>query len=210
MKKIKLSFILVIVFICSGCNIKYRINFSDEKISEDIEVSEMNNNFENDLIDPVHYIFQGRPYNILSNENSSRAKQDWLSLNSFFNNSVLFKDYLQENSISIDGKIVSFDLKINDITKRYLDLFGNIGEMEFSIYIPYYVSSHNATSVSNNTYTWKINDIENANIKINFDMSKSYKYKNNAFSIYIIIGLSVIIGGVIIYFVIKNKKANEI
>ena len=112
--------------------------------------------------------------------------------------------------IQLDGKKVLFNLKINENTKKYVDILGKIDNMELSLNIPYYVSSHNATKVNGNTYTWIIDDIDNERIKINFDMSKKYNYVDNTFSIIVIIGFSVIIFGVIIFFVIKNKKANEI
>ena len=106
MKRIKFIILLILVFICSGCNIKYNISFSTDKISEVIEISNLNDNLQNDLIDPIHFIFQGSPYNILSNSSGATIKQGWLSINNFIENSILFKDYLMDDSIRWEESVI--------------------------------------------------------------------------------------------------------
>lgn len=210
MKKIRYILISLMLLILSGCDVKYNMSFNKKNINENITVSELNNNLQSDLIDPIYYFFQGYPYNILSNSDSSIATQDWLSLNDFKDNSILFKEFIDNNSIKINGNRITFDLYTTNSVKDYLNLYGNPNNMEFSMYIPYYVSSHNATNVSGSTYTWIINDIENAHIQINFDMGKSKNFMKNVFFICTIIIVLVIIGAMVIYFVVKNKKNNEI
>ena len=210
MKKVRYIIILLLLFIVSGCDIKYKVSFNKKNINENITISGLNNNLQSDLIDPIYYFFQGYPYNILSNPDSSSGTQDWLSLDDFKDNSILFKEFIDNNSIKIKGKKVQFDLYINDNVQSYLDLYGKPDNIDFSIVVPYYVSSHNATNVNGDTYTWKFTDIENAHIKINFDMGKSKNFMKNIFSICTIVIVLVIIGSTIVYFVNKNKKNNEI
>lgn len=210
MKKVRYIIILLLLFIVSGCDIKYKVSFNKKNINENITISGLNNNLQSDLIDPIYYFFQGYPYNILSNPDSSSVTQDWLSLDDFKDNSILFKEFIDNNSIKIKGKKVQFDLYINDNVQSYLDLYGKPDNIDFSIEVPYYVSSHNATNVNGDTYTWKFTDIENAHIKINFDMGKSKNFMKNIFSICTIVIVLVIIGSTIVYFVNKNKKNNEI
>lgn len=198
------------LFVFSGCNIKYNISFSSEKIGENITISKLNNNLQNDLIDPIYYFFQGYPYNILSNDDNSNARQEWLSIDDFMNNSILFKEFLNDDSLKVQGKKVIFDLNVNETIHNYFELYGKPNNIEFSLIIPYYVSSHNATSVNGNTYTWIIDDIENAHIKMQFDMGKDKNYMKNIFSICTIVVVLAIIVATIIYFVQKNKKNNEI
>lgn len=210
MKKVRYIIILLLLFIVSGCDIKYKVSFNKKNINENITISGLNNNLQSDLIDPIYYFFQGYPYNILSNPDYSSVTQDWLSLDDFKDNSILFKEFIDNNSIKIKGKKVQFDLYINDNVQSYLDLYGKPDNIDFFIVVPYYVSSHNATNVNGDTYTWKFTDIENAHIKINFDMGKSKNFMKNIFSICTIVIVLVIIGSTIVYFVNKNKKNNEI
>lgn len=210
MKKVRYIIIILLIFIVTGCNIKYNISFNETNVNENIEISGLNGNWQNDLIDPIYYFFQGYPYDILSNPDSSNIKQDWLSLDDFKDNSILFKEFIDNNSIKIDDKKVVIDLYVNDNVQSYLKLYGRPKNIEFSLTIPYYVSSHNATNVNGDTYTWKFTDIENVHIKINFDMGKSKNYMQTFFSVCTIVIVLVIIGSTIVYFVNKNKKNNEI
>lgn len=210
MKKVRYIIIILLIFIVTGCNIKYNISFNETNVNENIEISGLNGNLQNDLIDPIYYFFQGYPYDILSNPDSSNIKQDWLSLDDFKDNSILFKEFIDNNSIKIDDKKVVIDLYVNDNVQSYLKLYGRPKNIEFSLTIPYYVSSHNATNVNGDTYTWKFTDIENAHIKINFDMGKSKNFIKNIFSICTIAIVLVIICAMIVYFINKNKKNNEI
>ena len=210
MKKVRYIIIILFIFIVTGCNIKYNISFNETNVNENIEISGLNGNLQNDLIDPIYYFFQGYPYDILSNPDSSNVKQTWLSLDYFKDNSVLFKEFIDNNSIKINGKKVVIDLYVNDNVQSYLELYGKPENIEFSLIIPYYVSSHNATDVNGDIYTWKISNIENTHIKINFDMGKSKNFMKNIFSICTIVIVLVIIGSTIVYFVNKNKKNNEI
>lgn len=210
MKRARYIIVLLLLFIVSGCDIKYNISFNKKDIDENITISGLNNSLHSDLVDPIYYFFQGYPYNILSNPNSSNVTQEWLSLSDFKDNSILFKEFIDSDSIKIDGKKVKFDLYINANVQSYLDLYGRPDNIDFSIVVPYYVSSHNATNVNGDTYTWKFTDIENAHIKINFDMGKSKNFIKNIFSICTIAIVLVIICAMIVYFINKNKKNNEI
>ena len=194
MKKVRYIIIILLIFIVTGCNIKYNISFNETNVNENIEISGLNGNLQNDLIDPIYYFFQGYPYDILSNPDSSNVKQTWLSLDDFKDNSVLFKEFIDNNSIKINGKKVVIDLYVNDNVQSYLELYGKPENIEFSLIIPYYVSSHNATDVNGDIYTWKISNIENTHIKINFDMGKSKNFMKNIFSICTIVIVLVIIG----------------
>lgn len=215
MKKIYL--LIILIFLCTGCSaIKYKINFS-EQISEDITTINdeiYDNPFKDDsegyIITPFEKFFSDTKYDFIGDINGNGyASSNFESIDSFINNSVVFNKLFDKNVIKKNKS----KIHINIDAKKYqyiVDKLKNINKIEISADIPYYVSSHNATKVDGNTYTWIIDDIDNARIKINFDMSKKYNYVDNTFSIIVIIGFSVIIFGVIIFFVIKNKKANEI
>ena len=63
MKKVRYIIILLLLFIVSGCDIKYKVSFNKKNINENITISGLNNNLQSDLIDPIYYFFQGYPYN---------------------------------------------------------------------------------------------------------------------------------------------------
>ncbi len=208
--------ILVLLLLCTGCNdIKYKVTFGDE-ITETIEVFDKNYVHENlnreegymDDISAFEYFFQTLPYSALGDrEGNYTAVKEHKSLSNYLNDSFVFDKYYSKDDIKVSGSKVKINLSINDNVRNYIS---DMDSFQVSLYIPYYVSKHNADNVSNNTYTWNFDDLEKANLKINFDMSKSYKYKSFLSSILVIGILSVIIVAIIIYFVIKNKDVNKI
>lgn len=198
---------------CCGCDIKYNINFSSKNnVVEKINISNFQTFPDNEMgITPIGIFFQKYVYNLAkSSPTNYIASQNWKNFDNFKNYSILF-DLFDADSIEIDNTKFNIDISINDKIREYIKLYNStIDNLEFSMYIPYYVSKHNADKVGNNTYTWNITDLEKDSIQINFDMSKSSNYVNKTIYVYIIIGLFVIIIGVVIYFVMRNKKANEI
>ena len=209
MKKIFVLFILF--FACCGCsNIKYSLKF-DKNIEEYITFkSEHNDVSEDDSPDSmggmseIEYMFQSLPYNSGGDKNGNYFAGTFYDKPNEIYDSLIFK-YISMESVKINGK----KFKIN-ITKNDLINIDKIDGLEVSLYIPYFVSKHNADSKKNNVYTWKIDDLENDTIKINFDLSKPADFIQRIIKYSIIGGLVIAIVCVIIYFVDRNKKANEI
>ncbi len=202
--------LLMFLILITGCNIKYELNI--DSASENIDVTNMEVFPENELnYTPIGLFFQGYTYNTSQiDDDKYKASMQFGNLENLMENSILFSKLEMDKFISIDDKTVSINFQISDEIKRYIELYGHPNNIEFSLYIPYHVMSNNATRVSKNTYTWIINDLEKDTINISFDMSKTPNQKNKLMDIYIIVGLSAIILVVIIYLVIRNKKANEI
>ena len=210
MKKLKcMIYIFICFIICTGCNIKYNLNI--ENFEENINVNNVSFKNENEFVSPTDSIFQGRPYNIeFLSSNELIAEQRWNNVNDYIKYSIFVNDYAGSDNIVVNGSKIELNLSLTENAKILIDSIGKVDNIEFSLYVPYYVSKHNANKVNKNTYTWQINNIENANVIINFDMSKPADYKNKIIG-YCVIGVIVIaIICVIIYFVSKNKKANEI
>lgn len=213
MKKKYCFVFLIILLLCSGCQeIKYELkigNTIDEKIQFKDETNLTDCDADLGCLSVTHNYFQGMRYDVNDLKTGIyNATSHYENINHFSSNSIVFSKVFDEKVITITGKKVKVDINLSD----YLGIMGQIKNIpiEISLYIPYYVSSHNATSVNNNTYTWKINNLESANIKINFDMSKSSKYIQNIISVVIIGVLVAIILFIIIFLYIKNKKNNEI
>ena len=209
MKKIFIIFVLL--FMCCGCSdIRYNLKI-DKKIEEYITFKDEHfHALDDGSIDSmpdmseVEYMFQSLPYNSGGDSDGNYYAGTFYDNISDIHDSIIFK-YINEYCIQIGGNNVKIDITSADIS-----FTNNINNLEISLYIPYYVSKHNADKVSNNTYTWIIDDMENDSVKINFDLSKPADFIQKIIS-YSVIGVIVIaIICVIIYFVNKNKKANEI
>lgn len=208
MNKLKNFIAVFLIVLCTGCDIKYNVSFQQKNVKENIEISNLKFNNDNILMSPVEFFFQKKIYNYRYNNDTLFAEQSFYDLNNYMDGSLMY--YFVPDGIIKNGNVVNINLKTNDQISEYISNFGNIDSIELSLYIPYYVSSHNASSVNDNTYTWKIDNLEDANIKINFDISKSNKYIQNIISIVIIGVLVAIILFIIIFLYIKNKKNNEI
>lgn len=211
MKKL---FLLLFLVLCTACsNISYNVSFG-ESIKEDITVVDENHvddnlNLEEGYMDGMsafEFFFQTLPYRASSDgKGSYLATKEFKSIDDFINNSFVFDKLLSSDSINFNEKKV----KVNISQKNLINSF-DIDNLEISIYIPYFVSKHNADNVSNNTYTWVIDDINKDSIKINFDMSKGVDYRNKVLSVITIVILGIVATWIIIYFVKRNKEANEI
>lgn len=212
-KKLKIYLLVIIMFLFSGCDIKYSVSFSkegliDDNVSVNNAVIKANNEL---MLSPVNLLFQNNFYNVNYPSSSSFiAKQQWKDINEYFEYSLIPRSFSSLVEFNKNGSKINISFVYSDALKEKISLYGSIESLTVSLYIPYYVSSHNATSVSGSTYTWVIDDIENAYIEINFDMEKDKNHKQNIFSICTIVIVLVIIVATIIYFVHKNKKNNEI
>ena len=207
-----LIIIFVLVLMCSGCsNIKYSLKF-DKDIEEYMTFTDEHINQEDELdsmdsmpgMSAVEYLLQSLPYNSGSDSKGNYYVGKHYGKIADINESIIFR-YISKDCLSINGT----KIQINILGSDLIDV-GNIGKLEINLYIPYYVSKHNADMVSNNTYKWIIDDFNNDKITINFDMSKNANYQDKII-LYCVIGIVVIVLiCVIIYFVNKNKKANEL
>ena len=213
MKRLLLILSLAFIFICTGCSdIKYSLVFDEKGISENISLTDKHsvsedlpNNYMPDM-SAFEVFFQSLPYDSGSDSSGNfYARKKFDDINDYVNNSFVFSKYINSDSFKINGKKIKINLNIDSINGSYTN-----NPIEISFTIPYYVSSHNATKVSGKTYIWEIDNLENAHIKINFDMGKKDGYMVNIIGIFIIVGICATIVGVVIYFVLNGKKNNEI
>lgn len=213
----KKFFLLLFLILCTGCNsISYNVSLSNT-INENVIVIDKTYNY-NDVLDDgfVAYIsafevfFRNLPYSAGSDgKGTYYAKKEFNSITDYLEQSFVYSKFLDQNSVKINGTKVKMNIKATDELKQKIIKTG-VDNLEISLYIPYYVSKHNADKVSNDTYTWIIDDIEKDSIKINFDMSKGTNYKNKIWSVVTVLVFAIIVVLVTIYFVKRNKEANEI
>ena len=212
MNRKKIIFVVFIcLLLCCGCDVKYSLQI-DKVVNEEIDFSNYVINYSDELyFSPFEMISQQYSYSgFAASESNYILDNHYDNIESYTYESALSSLFSNNDYIQINGKNVKIDIDLYNVINEIELSYGNINNLEVSLYIPYYVSNHNADSVKDNTYTWVIDDLENDTIKINFDMSKPANFIQKIIS-YSIIGIIVIgVICVIIYFVGKNKKANEI
>ena len=248
-KKLRLLFIFIsLIFICNGCSVVYKATITEENIDERLTLTETSlkayqnafsystgsmDNFEknrtyldkysrykvNEYIDKFYinkdnfdrdnYLSGWSTKNELYEYSFGGGKKE-LSLknNSFLNNVIKDSIIINDNSII---------LHIDNIPNGLLD---EIDDVTVTIYTELTVTSNNADTVENNTYTWNLDKNNYLNKKISLYIERpqaeknpeddkknnntSNKKDNTAFHIIFIIGLySVIIIAVVNFF---NKK----
>lgn len=210
-KKYLLIIVLFSLMLFTGCDVKYSLKFN-KNINERIDFLNYQVNYSDELyFSPFEFISQEYSYSgFAGSESSYSLENSYNDANELLTSSALFDLYSDKEFIKVDGKKISIDCNIYNLVNEIKNSYGSINNLEIELYIPYYVSKHNANSVKNNIYTWVIDDIENDKVIINFDTSKPADFIQKIIS-FSIIGVIVIgIICVIIYFVGKNKKANEI
>ena len=214
MKKV---FILLFLLICTGCSsIKYELNFG-ETVYENINVVDYTHIHEEELEEgymgdmaAFEFFFQSLPYRSSSDGNGNYyAFKEFNSIESYLDQSFVYDKFITSDNIKINGSKVKINIKTNDELKQYMK-DADVDSLEISLYVPYYVSKHNADIVKDSTYTWKFDDLDKANLKINFDMSKDSNHQSIIPTILVVILLVVVVGFSIKYFIEKNKEVNEI
>lgn len=212
MNKKKIIFVVFIcLLLCCGCDIKYSLQV-DKLVNEEINFSNYVINYSDELyFSPFEVFSQQYSYSgFASSDSNYILSNNYDNIESYMNESALFDLLSDNNYLQINGKNVKIDIDIYNVINEVELSYGNVNSLEISLYIPYYVSKHNADSVKNNTYTWVIDDVENDTVKINFDMSKPADFVKKIISYCTISVIVIAIICVIIYFVNKNKEANEI
>lgn len=204
---------LFLILLCSGCSdIKYSLKI-DKNISENITVfdkSYHNDDVTDDIgnISAFEYFFQTLPYRSSGDGNGNYyASQVYDNFDAFVDNTLVFNKLFDKSTILVNGSKVKVNITATD---EIIKKFKSVDSLEISLSIPYYVSHNNADKVSGNTYTWVIDDIEKDSIIINFDMSKSADFIMNIIKIGVICVIVIGLISVIIYFVNRNKKVNDI
>ena len=250
-KKLRLLFIFIsLIFICNGCSVVYKATITEENIDERLTLTETSlkayqnafsystgsmDNFEknrtyldkysrykvNEYIDKFYinkdnfdrdnYLSGWSTKNELYEYSFGGGKKE-LSLknNSFLNNVIKDSIIINDNSII---------LHIDNIPNGLLD---EIDDVTVTIYTELTVTSNNADTVENNTYTWNLDKNNYLNKKISLYIERpqaeknpeddkknnntSNKKDNTAFHIIFIIGLYLVIIIAVVNFFNKKKK----
>lgn len=232
MKRIKNVLILLIIFILTGCSVKYTITINkDMSVNEKVEATEYTNRMlaitgkdEKQSINYLEDMFRRDDSRI--NVSSRKEESETIatvtlshdSLEDFVEN--FSSDIAPEATIEEDGDTVTLTIEQTKMLTDYGSNSPLYDTVEVVIDVPFDVKYHNADSVQFNKYKWILEkEKANKSIIISFDKEnvrdeQKISIGNITFSVkyqviaIVIIGLVILTIVAIVYF--KNKKNNKV
>lgn len=220
--KNKIGLFVICFLFLTGCNVNYKVEFTNGKFSEDVYLFTDNATFvdrtkeKEDLeeIATQMYLWDGK-------YNNYERKLEFNENNAGFNYHTDFD--IKENNTwpSIVNQCYD-DIKITK-DKNYItiqtsneflcyDTFNELEDVTISLKTNYIVSENNADTISANKYIWRITEEEASYkplyIRMQNKQIKTTKKETNIIPITITI-ISIIIGIAIIISVKKRKKNND-
>lgn len=223
MRRIKILFLFIVLFLLSGCTANYRLSISESgEIEEDIKFLEstsvlktFSNSIQSDLDKELQNVKQSGIYDSYTMDafvedgyGIGTGKRVYSSFDNFKNNSIIVNEMFEDISIIDNGKVVSIHLKPVSKFKYFEEssMYSSLlDKVNFEINIPYKVIDGNYDKEENGVYTWTINKGENLK-----GINISYSTNENIFdkiplSIWIISSIIFVILLISVYVYIKYK-----
>ena len=222
--KLKNILLIGIIVLCCGCKAEYKLDFTDEKITENLYITAPRNN----MTDDEYYNNYSKSQTILGgdkfyNFEIEESNEDGLKLNFNyeFSTANFYKSYIATNCFSI-FKFVEDDDKYyifaqGDFKCLYYK-YVKVDEVDVSITTNDKVIENNADKVNDNEYIWHIDldNPNNMNIKLIADKKTETKkikkdYKKTVKIIAIATGIGFgLMGLIVLLIAIKHKRVNRI
>ena len=219
MKKLLL---LLVVILLTGCNVNYNLEFTDEQLIENINLSIPNHEQKNiDYLKSInaYAIYDGMGkinYNSIFDEGKDNfnAKYDY----TYQLNNIGRAYYINQcfENISFSKHDNQYILLTSKGFKCMLFEYHKINNLTVSITTNHKVLQHNADVVEGGIYTWEITDENADNVYINMIFGEVKKRTfwdeilDNIVPISILGGIILVVGTVVLVIAIKAKKNNEI
>ena len=223
MRRIKILFLFIVLFLLSGCTANYRLSISESgEIEEDIKFLEstsvlktFSNSIQSDLDKELQNVKQSGIYDSYTMDafvedgyGIGTGKRVYSSFDNFKNNSIIVNEMFEDISIIDNGKVVSIHLKPVSNFKYFVEssMYSSLLDIvNFEINIPYKVIDGNYDKEENGVYTWTINKGESLK-----GINISYSTNENIFdkiplSIWIISSIIFVILLISVYVYIKYK-----
>ena len=164
MKKIKIVFLLLIILIVSGCSGTYNIKINkDLTVDEELDVTlekqadyynNLNMLLENKGIDKKDYKVANQGEDI-----KLEYKHTYQSVEEYILDSILYKQLFDNISYNTDKNTYSLETSnVFNFNSPYLDNSHNIKLLQVNLTTPLNVIDDNSDSVSENTYSWTIDN----------------------------------------------------
>lgn len=217
----KKSILLFIIFtILTGCSSEYNIEFSNNKIKENIKVdildSDMPKKYDetiyssSDIITPFinndQYPFFGNEEiiynkNVSKNGNATHIELNYDYSHDEFLNSTVYRSCFENSEFVTNKK--NYDLNFYG---SFYCLYGE--ELVINIKTDNEVISNNADKVNGNVYTWIIDKENVDNVDIEMKISKhTVYYRKIVYGIVCILFIGLFIAGYVVYHKFKNRDS---
>lgn len=218
MINLKKFILLIILLFFSGCQVKYKLEFIDNELIENINIEIEDNNSKqiNDLKLYEAYAIFDTSYQKLYDVNFNQ--NDTFSANYKYNYSLNEFNHAMYINTCFDGFsfISSNDNYVLSTSKGFkcmvLD-YNRIDKIEIKVSTNHEIIESNADEIKNNELIWNINEnnAKEKSIYIRFGQIKELNFfEKNWLGISILGGLVIIVLAVVIFIIIIGKKNNEI
>ncbi len=223
----KKSFLILILFLFTGCDVIYDIQIKDKKIEESLTIESMNINNYNEELNKKRYSLysQSNSSNPYEQTDDSYATYDIFKVG---DNGLkyLYKynsNYNDSNIANSCYQFFSVDTKENEVSiltgnKFYcFDVYEELDSVTININSNYKVIQSNADKIVGKKHTWYITRENASNKPIIFVYDKSKKnmtimqYLMDNVPLVVVVGTTLMLGGITFLIInTKKKKANKI
>lgn len=210
----KIIFLILTIFLLSGCSVEYNLEINYKSISENIEIGK----FDATKIDDFEYL---APYAILNDESQKFYTFDYsnqiLNLSyeydmQNFEMSEAFNQCYDMSNFSYDNEY--YYILTSDEFKCLSYMGYATDEVKINIKSKYLIVDSNADYVDDNVHTWVINENNSNNKPINIIIN--YNEINDTsnkftFNVALLVILALVIVGIIVFVIqLFGKRNNKI
>lgn len=232
MKKIKIFIFLCSILLLSGCSVEYDLTLNDDlTVSEKVVATERTKRMEaltkqkgEQAVNYLYNMFKrdGEDITLTSREDDYNTYATAITSHEDINDyaSKFSSDVFNNVNVTKDGNIITFSTTQKELLSSDTNYSLLYDDITVNVTIPFEVTSNNADKVTGNTYTWNIkkntdyktiefsykegNKEDQVNINVN---DETY---NIQYGVIIAVGLIIIIGSIVLFVYIKNKKNNVV
>lgn len=232
MKKIKIFIFLCLVLLLSGCSVEYDLTLNDDlTVSEKVVATEKTKRMEaltkqkgKQAVNYLYDMFKrnGEDITLTSREDDYNTYATAITSHKDINDyaSKFSSDVFDNVNVTKDGNIITFSAEQKELLSSDTNYSLLYDDITVNITIPFEVTSNNADKVNGNTYTWNIKkdsdyktiefSYKEGNKKDEINISVNNETYNIHYGVIIAVGLVIIIGSIVLFVYIKNKKNNVV
>lgn len=232
MKKLKIFIFLCLVLLLSGCSVEYDLTLNDDfTVSEKVVAIEKTKRMEaltkqkgKQAVNYLYNMFKrnGEDITLTSRDDDYNTYATTITSHDDINDyaSKFSSDVFDNINVTKDGNIITFSTTQKELLSSDTNYSLLYDDITVNITIPFEVTSNNADKVNGNTYTWNIKkdsdyktiefSYKEGNKKDEVNINVNNETYNIHYGVIIVIGLVIIIGSIVLFVYIKNKKNNVV
>lgn len=232
MKKLKIFIFLCLVLLLSGCSVEYDLTLNDDfTVSEKVVATEKTKRMEaltkqkgKQAVNYLYNMFKrnGEDITLTSRDDDYNTYATAIISHDDINDyaSKFSSDVFDNVNVTKDGNIITFSTEQKELLSSDTNYSLLYDDITVNITIPFEVINNNADKVNGNTYTWNIKkdsdyktiefSYKEGNKKDEVNINVNNETYNIHYGVIIAIGIVIIIGSIVLFVYIKNKKNNVI